>query len=75
MISIASNLVKNANPRIMEDIKIDLEEKWIWKRLKNKNANKIKKVASTLLSEVWEYAHTMVVKAKRNDRMSEVFIE
>ena len=52
IISIASILVKNANPKIMEDIKIYLEEKWIWKYRKNKNANKIKKAASVTLSEV-----------------------
>ena len=47
-----SSRVKNANPRIMDDNKIDLQENCFWKRLKNKNPNRIKKVASTLLSEV-----------------------
>ena len=75
MIRKVSNLVKNASPRVMEHNKINLEENLVWKNLKNKNANKIKKVSNTLLSEVWEYAHTVVEKANNSDRMIEVFTE
>ena len=40
-----------------------------------KNPSKMNKVAGMLLSEVWEYAHKIVEKPNKNDRMIEVLTE